>query len=89
MRASIIGLAAALLCVDGLNNGVGRTPALGFSSWNAFSADVNSATMRQIVNLMISSGLAAKNFTYVNIDEARTTSFPYFHVNSRRSDLLY
>ena len=42
---------------------------MGFSSWNAFSADVNTTLMRSIVKLMIDTGLAAKGYHYVNIDE--------------------
>jgi hypothetical protein len=41
---------------------------MGFSSWNAVSSNVTEAYMRNITQLLISSGLAAKGYIYVNID---------------------
>lgn len=70
MRGIIrVAAAGCLATATALDNGVGRTPAMGFSSWNAYSADVNSTIMRQMVKLLQDSGLAAKGYKFVNVDE--------------------
>lgn len=55
-------------CALALPNGVGLTPAMGWSSWNAFAANVNAAAIMQIADVLVSSGLAAAGYKYVNID---------------------
>lgn len=42
---------------------------MGFSSWNAISSNVTSAFMKNITNLLISTGLASKGYHYINVDE--------------------
>jgi hypothetical protein len=65
--ASLAGLAAA----TALNNGLGRTPALGFSSWYAApgGSGVTSAFIRNTTLAMARRGLFAAGYNYVNIDE--------------------
>ncbi len=46
-----------------------RTPALGWNSWNAYGMDNSSRRTMDAANAMISSGLAAKGFMYINIDD--------------------
>ena len=69
MRAVLITL--FILLAHGLNNGVGRLPALGWSSWYASPAgsQVTSAFVKANAQVLISSGLSAKGFLYVNVDE--------------------
>ena len=50
-------------------SGLGLTPPMGFSSWNAFSSNVTSAHIRNITQLLIDTGLAAKGYVYINVDE--------------------
>jgi alpha-galactosidase len=61
----LLGAAGAPLAA-GLNNGLGLTPLMGFSSWNAFSSNVSSAVMRNITRILIESGLAAKGYNHVS-----------------------
>jgi alpha-galactosidase len=46
------------------------TPPLGWNSWNVWARAVDDARIRQAANAMVSSGLAAHGFTYINIDDA-------------------
>jgi alpha-galactosidase len=54
-----------------LDNGVGRAPALGWSSWycSPGGSQVTSAFVRANAEALIASGLAAKGYVYVNVDE--------------------
>lgn len=54
-----------------LNNGQGRLPAMGFSSWNAFGPIFTSDMMKNITRLLQTSGLAAKGYRYINCDEGQ------------------
>ena len=50
-------------------NGVGLTPALGWSSWSAVRHNPTAATIDAQADAMKSSGLAAAGFHYVNVDD--------------------
>lgn len=52
-----------------LDNGLGRTPPMGWNSWNHFGCKINETIIRETADLLISTGLAAKGYTYLNIDD--------------------
>lgn len=45
-----------------------RTPMLGWTSWNACRASVSQASIQKTAELLVSTGLAAYGYQYVNID---------------------
>lgn len=45
------------------------TPALGWSSWNAFSTHVTEANIRAAADALIASGLADHGYAYINTDD--------------------
>lgn len=51
------------------NNGVGLTPALGWSSWSFVRSHPTAAKIDAQADAMKSSGLAAAGFQYVNVDD--------------------
>jgi alpha-galactosidase len=51
------------------NNGVGLTPALGWSSWSFVRTHPTAAKIDAQADAMKSSGLAAAGFQYVNVDD--------------------
>jgi alpha-galactosidase len=51
------------------NNGVGLTPALGWSSWSFIRHDPTAAKIDAQADAMKNSGLAAAGFQYVNVDD--------------------
>ena len=53
----------------GLDNGVGLTPAMGYSSWNDCASEVTEARIKKVTRALIDTGLAAKGYRYVNVDE--------------------
>jgi alpha-galactosidase len=45
------------------------TPPMGFNDWNAFGCDVSAALIEQMADVIVSSGLKADGYNYVNIDD--------------------
>eukprot|EP00271_Cylindrocystis_brebissonii_P005059 TRINITY_DN169_c0_g1_i9.p1 TRINITY_DN169_c0_g1~~TRINITY_DN169_c0_g1_i9.p1 ORF type:complete len:343 (-),score=49.62 TRINITY_DN169_c0_g1_i9:2171-3199(-) len=52
-----------------LNNGLARTPQMGWNSWNHFFCNIDENIIRESADAIVSSGLAAKGYTYLNIDD--------------------
>lgn len=57
-----------------LNNGLALTPPMGFNNWNAVGCGVTETFIKQTADLLVSSGLAAKGYVYVNIDDCWANS---------------
>ncbi|KAG4937031.1 hypothetical protein JHK85_051950 [Glycine max] len=51
-----------------LANGLGRTPPMGWNSWNHFSCQINEKMIRETADALVSTGLSKLGYTYVNID---------------------
>ncbi len=51
------------------DNGLARTPPMGWNSWNHFAERVDDRVVRDAADAMVSSGMAAAGFVYVNIDD--------------------
>ncbi|GMN50861.1 hypothetical protein TIFTF001_020020 [Ficus carica] len=52
-----------------ISNGVARTPPMGWNSWNHFQCNVDEWTVKTTADALISTGLAALGYKYVNIDD--------------------
>src|SRR5690242_25070 len=50
-------------------NGLARTPPMGWNDWNSFGCNVSEALVKQTADVMVSSGMAAAGYQYVNIDD--------------------
>ncbi|CAF2854375.1 unnamed protein product [Rotaria sp. Silwood2] len=48
-----------------LNNGLGRTPQMGWNSWNHFHRNISEKIIRQTVDAIVVTGLAAVGYQYV------------------------
>lgn len=44
------------------------TPPMGWNSWNCYRSNIDDVKIREIAEGMISSGLAARGYAYVNMD---------------------
>ncbi|KAJ7935892.1 glycoside hydrolase [Mycena leptocephala] len=51
------------------SNLVGKTPALGWNSWNAYGCNINEAKVLAAANQFVSLGLKAAGYQYINIDD--------------------
>ncbi|MBS2551511.1 alpha-galactosidase [Catenulispora sp. NL8] len=67
--AAVLPPIGAAAPVHAENNGVGLTPALGWSSWSSVRKDPTAAKVDAQADAMKSSGLAAAGFQYVNLDD--------------------
>ncbi|XP_058007905.1 alpha-galactosidase 3 isoform X2 [Hevea brasiliensis] len=52
-----------------LNNGLARTPQMGWNSWNFFACNINEIVIKETADALISTGLADLGYVYVNIDD--------------------
>jgi alpha-galactosidase len=64
-----ITFVVVISAVVGLDNGLGKTPPMGWNSWNRFACGINETLIRQTADLMVSTGLAAKGYRYINLDD--------------------
>jgi alpha-galactosidase len=75
LLALALTLAPAPLVLGGaapaqaLDNGLARTPPMGWNDWNAFGCNVNEQLVEQTADFLASSGLRDAGYTYVNIDD--------------------
>ena len=51
------------------DNGLARTPPMGWNSWNKFAGRVSDEIVRGIADAMVSNGLRDAGYVYVNIDD--------------------
>ena len=51
------------------DNGLARTPPMGWNSWNKFAGRVDDATVRSIADAMASNGMREAGYLYINIDD--------------------
>jgi hypothetical protein len=79
IRGIMAGLAAVPLAVfaatsaaapaQAEDNGVGQTPAMGWSSWSFLRHDPTAAKIEAQARAMKSSGLSSVGYQYVNVDD--------------------
>jgi len=51
------------------DNGLAKTPPMGWNSWNLFQGRIDDQTVRAIADAMVSSGMKDAGYIYVNIDD--------------------
>lgn len=51
------------------NNGLAKTPPMGWNSWNKFRNQVSDAMIREMADAIVSSGMRDAGYIYVNIDD--------------------
>ena len=64
---ALLGLAGAPS--PPLDNGVARTPPMGWNSWNHFGCDVSAQLIRETADAMAANGLRDAGYQYVVIDD--------------------
>ncbi|AGL16461.1 glycoside hydrolase family 27 protein [Actinoplanes sp. N902-109] len=52
-----------------LANNLALTPPMGWNDWNAYGCNVSETLVKQTADKLVSSGLAAAGYQYVNIDD--------------------
>ena len=51
------------------DNGLARTPPMGWNSWNKFAGRVNDQVVRGVADAMARNGMKDAGYTYINIDD--------------------
>ena len=51
------------------DNGLARTPPMGWNSWNKFAGRVTGDDVRGMADAMVTSGMKAAGYVYINIDD--------------------
>jgi len=51
------------------DNGLVRTPPMGWNSWNKFAGRVDDASVRGMADAMVTSGMKDAGYIYINIDD--------------------
>ncbi len=67
--ASVAAVTARVPRASAENNGVGQTPAMGWSSWSLIRRAPTAAKIEAQAAALKSSGLAAVGYNYVNVDD--------------------
>ena len=48
---------------------LGKTPQMGWNSWNHFACNVSEKIIRETADAMVKSGMKEAGYEYVNIDD--------------------
>ncbi len=51
------------------DNGLAKTPPMGWNSWNKFAGRVDDASVRGMADAMVFSGMKDAGYIYINIDD--------------------
>lgn len=72
MRLAPFALLAATLApapASALENGLARTPPMGWNSWNKFQCDVSEKLIKEVADALVASGLRDAGYVYLNVDD--------------------
>ncbi len=67
--------------------GLAETPPMGWNSWNRFGPNINEQMIREMADAMVSSGMKAAGYEFINIDdtwEGYRDSLGFIHPDSTR-----
>jgi alpha-galactosidase len=71
--AAIAGLTGMVLAASrppaALDNGLARTPPMGWNSWNKFGCNVSDTLIRGVADAMSANGMRESGYQYVTIDD--------------------
>ena len=57
------------LSLTALDDGLAKTPPMGWNSWNKFGCDVNEKMIREMADAMVASGMMEAGYRYIVIDD--------------------
>ena len=55
-----------IICLD---NGLAKTPQMGWNSWNRFGCSINEKLIMDTIDALNSSGLIEYGYNYINLDD--------------------
>ena len=91
IRYAVLAFSLALTsALSGQQTPLTATPPMGWNSWNRYACDVSDALIRKQADAMVSSGLKAAGYEYVNVDdcwEGQRDANGYIQSNERFPDM--
>jgi len=69
MRHSLLLSLWIVSAVFALDNGLGKTPPMGWNSWNAYACDVSETKIKKAADAIIRLNLDKLGYNYVNVDD--------------------
>jgi alpha-galactosidase len=73
IAAALVATAAGVVWTaqpaQALNNGVARTPPMGWNTWNTFGCNINETLIRQMADALVSTGMRDRGYQYVVVDD--------------------
>jgi alpha-galactosidase len=72
------------------DNGLSRTPPMGWNSWNKFGSKISDAVVREMADRMASNGMRDAGYVFLNIDdgwEGARDSAGVIHSNAKFPDM--
>ena len=67
--------------------GLALTPPMGWNSWNKFACNIDEKLIRETADAMVSSGMKAAGYSYINIDDCwhgDRDSLGFIHPDAKR-----
>ena len=64
-----IALVVPFQRANGLDNGLAKTPPMGWNSWNKFGCNVSEDLIRSMADALVASGMRDAGYQYVVIDD--------------------
>jgi alpha-galactosidase len=55
--------------IPALENGLARTPPMGWNTWYDLQGNYNDSVIRQMADAMVSSGMKEAGYQYINLDD--------------------
>ncbi|XP_039140785.1 alpha-galactosidase-like [Dioscorea cayenensis subsp. rotundata] len=52
-----------------IDNGLAKTPQMGWNSWNHFYCGINEQLIKETADALVSTGLSSLGYQYVNLDD--------------------
>ena len=65
---AILGTCSAFT-VSALENGLARTPPMGWNSWNCFGPNIDETKIKGVADALVSTGLRDAGYIYLNLDD--------------------
>ena len=65
----VTGALVAPRPAQALDNGVARTPPMGWNTWNTFGCNINETLIRQMADAIVNTGLRDLGYKYVVVDD--------------------
>jgi alpha-galactosidase len=69
LTTAVAGGLVAPRPAQALNNGVARTPPMGWNTWNTFGCNISETLIRQMADAIVNNGLRDLGYKYVVVDD--------------------